>query len=162
MNNDRYFYENAREETKAFAKSSQEQPSPKMVTAVNAFFRDIDPNEGRKSVESAVAWRKIAAQRLVIDIIRDLSTAELEKAERVLKTIAGTFATVRCVGGDWKAFVARDGRTAKKVIDEQTAKDFKQGRLSIGDLIDKLYCGGIPSPRKNEEHEVRRTKGWRR
>ena len=141
----RDYMEEAREEVVSFAKSGQERPFEKMVATVNAYFRSIYPNEGQKTVETAVAWRTIEAQRLVIDLIRDLSTAELEKAERALKTIAGTFATVRCVGGDWRAYVARDSRTADRVIDEQTAKDFKAGRLSMSELVCKVYPDGLPS-----------------
>lgn len=136
---------NAAFETVVFAKSNQKQPSSRMVAAVNAFFRAIDPNEGQKAVESAVGWREIAAQRLLIGLIKDLSKDELTKAENALKSIAGTFASVRWVGGDWKAFVARDGQTAEKVIDEQMTKDFKSGRLSMGALIDRIYPNGIPS-----------------
>lgn len=133
-----YYQEKAKQEIMAFAKSEQDKPSPRMVAAVNALFRDIFPNEGQKSVENAVAWRTIEAQRLVIDLIRDLSYKELTKAEKALKSIAGTFATVRWVGGDWKAFVAHDGRTADQFVDEQTAKDFKSGRLSMGELVCEL------------------------
>lgn len=153
------FMRAAREEVIAFSKSEQEKPSPRMVAAVNALFRDVYPNEGQKSAENAVAWRKIEVQRLVIDLIRDLSSSELEKAEKALKTIAGTFATVRCVGGDWRAYVARDGLTAERVIDEQTVKDFKVGRLSMGELIESIYPGGIPG--EDCPHEQRRTKGRR-
>lgn len=145
------YQQNALEAVKAFAKSDQELPLPKMVAAVNAFFRDVDPNEGQKSVESVVGWREIAAQRLAIDLVRYLSSVELEKAEIALKSIACTFASVRWVGGDWRAFVARDGRTVDRVIDEHTAKDFKLGRLSMGDLICKVYPDGLPS-RKQTTH----------
>ena len=154
------FMRAAREEVIAFSKSEQEKPSPRMVAAVNALFRDVYPNEGQKSAENAVAWRKIEAQRLVIDLIRDLSSSELEKAEKALKTIAGTFATVRCVGGDWRAYVARDGRTADRVIDERTAKDFKLGRLSMSELICKVYPDGIPNTKGSLKQE--RTKGRRK
>lgn len=156
----RDYMEEARNEVKAFAKSQHENPSQEMVATVNAYFRSIYPNEGQKKVETTVAWRTIEAQRLVIDLIRDLSTAELEKAERALKTIAGTFATVRCVGGEWRAYVARDGRTVDRVIDEHTAKDFKLGRLSMGELINRIYPDGIPL--QMEEQKEHRIKGWRR
>lgn len=155
---DRDYMKDAREEIMTFAKSQQERPSKKMVATVNAYFRSIYPNEGQKTVETAVAWRQIETQRLVFDLIRDLSTAELEKAERALKTIAGTFATVRCVGGDWRAYVARDGRTADRVIDEQTAKDFKAGRLSMGNLIEKIFPHELPEKNTTQSHR----KGWRR
>lgn len=144
--------QNALDAVKAFAKSDQEQPSPKMVATVNAFFRAIDSNEGLKATENVVAWRTIAAQRLVIDLIRDLSTTELEKAEKALKSIAGTFVTVRWVGGEWKAYVARDGRTAEKVIDEETAINFKQGRLSM----DKLAHKFIPNDERIEAFRIGR------
>lgn len=157
--NHRDFMKDAREEIVAFAKSQQEKPSVKMVAAVNAHFRSIFPNEGQKSAENAVAWRTIETQRLVINLIRELTSAELEKAEKALKSIAGTFATVRCVGGDWRAYVARDGLTAERVIDEQTVKDFKVGRLSMGELIESIYPGGIPG--EDCPHEQRRTKGRR-
>jgi len=156
----RDYMKEAREEVVSFAMSDQQQPSLKMVAAVNALFRDIFPNEGQKSVENAVAWRTIEVQRLVIDLIRDLSYNELTKAEKALKSIAGTFATVRCVGGDWRAYVARDGRTADRVIDEHTAKDFKLGRLSMGELINRIYPDGIPL--QMEEQKEHRIKGWRR
>lgn len=153
-----YYQEKAKQEIMAFAKSEQDKPSPRMVAAVNALFRDIFPNEGQKSVENAVAWRTIEAQRLVIDLIRDLSYKELTKAEKALKSIAGTFATVRWVGGDWKAFVAHDGRTADQFVDEQTAKDFKSGRLSMGELVDKVFPHGMPEKKATESNR----KGWRR
>ena len=145
--NEKDYMKEAREEVVSFAMSDQQKPSLKMVDAVNAFFHAIDPHEDQKSVENAVAWRTIEAQRLVIDLIKDLSTAELEKAERALKTIAGTFATVRCVGGDWRAYVACDGRTADWMIDEQTAKDFKVGRLSMAELV-RIHP--ITDDKKNE------------
>ena len=159
---DRDYTKKAREEIRAFAKSRQEKPSVKMVAAVNAHFRSIYPNEGQKSAENAVAWRTIEAQRMVIDLIQDLSSTELGKAEKALKTIAATFATVRCVGGDWRAYVTRDGRTAEQIIGFQTAKDFKLGRFSMAELIDKLYPNSIPSPRKKDDHIERRTKRRRK
>ena len=152
---------NAAFETVVFAKSNQKQPSSRMVAAINAFFHAIDPNEGQKAVESAVGWREIAAQRLLIGLIRDLSSDDLAKAENALKTIAGTFAAVRWVGGDWRAYVARDGQTAEKVIDEQTAKDFNSGRFSMGDLIDRIYPNGIPSGILSPQEE-QRSRGCRR
>ena len=154
----RDYMEEARNEVKAFAKSQHENPSQEMVATVNAYFRSIYPNEGQKKVETAVAWRTIEAQRLVIDLIRDLSYKELTKAEKALKSIAGTFATVRWVGGDWKAFVAHDGRTADQFVDEQTAKDFKSGRLSMGELVDKVFPHGMPEKKATESNR----KGWRR
>lgn len=156
--NHRDFMKDAREEIVAFAKSQQEKPSVKMVAAVNAHFRSIFPNEGQKSAENAVAWRTIETQRLVINLIRELTSAELEKAEKALKSIAGTFATARCVGGDWRAYVAREGRTADRMIDEQTAKDFKVGRLSMGEFIEKVFPHGLLE--KNTTRSNR--KGWKR
>lgn len=149
---ERDYMKEVRDDVVAFAKSSQEQPPSQMVAAVNAFFRFIFPNEGQKSAENAVVWRHIEAQRLVIDLIRDLSTAELEKAEKALKSIAGTFATVRWVGGEWRAYVARDGRTAERVIDDQTAKEFKTGRLSM----DKLAHKFIPNDERFEAFRIGR------
>lgn len=122
---------NAAFETVVFAKSSQEQPSPQMVVAVNAFFRAIDPREALKSLESAVDCRRIAAQRLLVGLIKDLTKEELTRAENALNSIAGTFVSVRMVGSDWRAYVARDGRTANKVIGEQTAKKFKTGVMFL-------------------------------
>lgn len=155
------YMKEAHDEVVAFAKSSQEQPPQKMVTAVNAFFRVIYPNEEKKVVENAVGWRTIAAQRLTIGLIRDLSTEELAKAEKALLSIAGIFAAVRWVGGEWRAYVARYGKckTAEKVIDKQTVKDFKQGRLSMGELIAMIFPNGI-SEREKTNSEIR-SKGWR-
>ena len=154
----RDYMEEAREEVVSFAKSGQARPSEKMVATVNAYFRSIFPNEGQKKVETAVAWRTIEAQRLVIDLIRDLSYKELTKAEKALKSIAGTFATVRWVGGDWKAFVAHDGRTADRVIEEQTAKDLKVGILSMGDFIEKVFPHGLLEKKTTQSNR----KGWKR
>ncbi len=141
-----------------FALSDEEQPSPEMVEKVNAFFRTIDSNDGQKTVENAAAWRTIAAQRLVINLIRDLSTSEQEKAEKALKTIAGTFVSVRWVGGEWRAYVAKDGMTAERFIDQTTALKFKSGTLSTGDFIEKVFPYGLPEKKTTQSHR----KGWRR
>ena len=56
------------------------------------------------------------------------------------------------VGNNWRAYVAQDGRTANRVVDEQTAKKIKTGELSMGDLISKIYPNGTPAPQQGEQH----------
>jgi len=80
---------NAIFETVVFAKSEQEQPSPRMVAAVNELFRLRAPVEGQ-SPETAVRHREMAVQRISSGLINDLSKSELGKAENALMSIAET------------------------------------------------------------------------
>lgn len=124
MNTDRIIFENAREIIKAFAKSDQELPSPKMVTAVNDYISSYVDGHNQITVQSAIFFRRMAAIQMSLSLIRALSVVELEKAEKAIYSIVETFAYVRWVDGEWRAYVAHDRRTADRVIDEQTAKDF--------------------------------------
>ena len=159
MKTEKNIFEEAREEIIKFTKSELEQPSSRMVAAINDFFRSIGKGESQMEVESAVEWRKIAAQRLLIELIKDFANDELQKAEKVLNSIAGTFATVRNDRGDWRAYVALDGMTADKLIDSTIAASFKKGRLSMDEFIEKIFPNGIPE-QEDSRKEKQRIK-WR-
>lgn len=160
MKDNRNLIEEARDEIKRFVKSGKEQPSSRMVAVVNEFFRSIVKRKSQMDVESAVEWRRIAAQRLVIELIKDLTTDELQKAESALNSVAGTFAIVRNDRGDWRAYVALDGKTADKLIDSTSAAALKRGWISMGEFIHKIFPIGIPDKEDSQKDDQR--KGWGR